>query len=242
MKSRQEKTDNIKEILVRLALILVIIDIIAASVVYIKQLNTKTLISNEFYQYIGEVKQEYVGELELTKEGEITRLTSLNIDIQLDSTPVYYKNENRAIFPENMEIVFPNASTSAYRIPRFSSVFLEDEVAYVEVNRVEIPVQNSFIYDGNNLYFFLEKTIISIDDKEYELPAMSYVSVEYNDEIEIYNKESDECIIEDISGKEVRAEGSKYSIDLNVDSMEFDGKEQLLFKKIDKLKVFEASY
>ena len=240
MKSKQEKVENLKEILVRFALILVIINIVVASIIYIRQLNTKNVVSNEFYQYIGDVKQEYIGELELSKEGEITTLRTVNVDITLDSTPVYYKNEDRVIFPEDMEIVFLNSNSSVYKIPRFSTISQEKESIYTEINNKQFLTQNAFLYDGNNLYFFIEPTLIKIGNKEYELSPMSYVYIDYGDDIEIYNKKADEYYIEETTGMQVTAtcRNNNCTIDLNVDSLNCGGKEQLLPKKIDKLQIW----
>ena len=233
----KEKKENIKEILIRIALILVIAIIIIASFGYIRQLNTKNVISSEFYQYIGEVKQEYVGEIELSKEGEITTLRAVNIDLEMDSTPVYYKNENKTIFPEDMEIIFPMKSVATYKIPRFSSVLKEMDSTYAEINNKKISIQNAFLFDGGNLYMFIEQTTINIDNEEYKISPFSYVIVDYNEETQIYDKEKDEIKTLDTNGKQVTATNGDYKLDLNTDSITIQEKEQLLPIKIEKLKI-----
>ena len=232
MEDKKTKTENLKEIFVRIALILVIVNIISASVTYIRQINTSkvTSKSNEFYQYFGEIKQEYIGEIELSQEGEIKRLKSIDAEIELDSTPVYFKNENKVIFPEDMGIVVPNQNSIAYKLPRFSMALKEGNSVYAEINNKQFLVQNS-------LYFFIEPITIKIDEEEYELSPLSYVCVEYNGDIEIYNKQKDEIKVLDIKEKKVTAENKNYKIDLNVDSIIYNEKEQLLQKKTDKLKI-----
>lgn len=210
-----------------------------ASFTYVRQLNVKNIINAEFYQYVGGQKQEYAGEIELNKEGEITKLRTINVDIDLDSTPMYYKQEPKVLFPDAMQIIYPIEGASSYRIPRFTSAFNELGVVYVEVNKKEIPLQNGFLYDGADLYVFVEPITVTVDEEEYKLNPLSYVNVEYNGDMEIYNYSKDEDIIIDIKDKQVTAKNESYTIDLNVDSIKYEEKEQLLLKKFDKIKILD---
>ena len=46
------------------------------------------------------------------------------------------------------------------------------------------------------MYFFLDDTVITIGDTEYELPPLSYVIVNYRTNVEIYNYDKNEYTIE----------------------------------------------
>jgi len=235
----KSKKEIIKETAIRLILILILINIVVAGITYVRQLNVKTIVNAEFYQYVGERRQEYVGEIELNKEGEITTLKTRGINLELDSTPMYYQKESKALFPEGMEIVYTIENAIPYRMPRFSSILKESNTVYAEVGTKQIPLENCFLYDGTDLYFFIEPTTIEVGDEKYSISELSYVNVEYNGEMEIYNYAKDEDKIIDIKEKTVLIENGKYTIDLNVDSLKFGEKEQLILKRFDNIRIIE---
>ena len=49
------------------------------------------------YQYFGGVKTSYKGDLILNKNGDITEIHIHNKTITLDSTPIYYQKEDKAV-------------------------------------------------------------------------------------------------------------------------------------------------
>ena len=52
----------------------------------------------ELYQYFGGIKFEYTGELSFKSNGELVSLKQKDIEIEVDSTPIYFMNiENEMI-------------------------------------------------------------------------------------------------------------------------------------------------
>ena len=88
----KKKSNKISEFLKGICLILLLIAVILGINVYLTKLNTQDTVEEQFYQYFGGVKTEYDGVMSITKKGEITELRTKEGAINLDSTPVYYKN------------------------------------------------------------------------------------------------------------------------------------------------------
>lgn len=227
------KKDNIFKII----MVLVLIAIIAVVCVYIMKLNTDDIENYHFYQYFGGRKIEYQGALQITKKNDITELKLNDANIQLDSTPIYYKDiENKAIFPENMALVMPNANGQMYKINRFTNIYLKDNSIYAEYRNNTKELADAFIYDGADLYFFIENATLTIDEQTYEITPLSYVISTYQDSVEIYHKQTDTYEIIPTTSTNVTVSTNDYTVNLSLDTIKFGDKEQLLLKKIDELK------
>ena len=103
-------------------------------------------------------------------------------------------------------------------------------------------MEKPFLYDGEDLYFFLDKTKIIVNGTTYEVSPLSYVIVRYKQNVEIYNYEKDEYQIIDISGvQDARVEADTYTINMSVDSIQTEKSEQLLIRSLSYLQPFEET-
>lgn len=229
-----------KENVFKLLLVLILLVVVCCIGMYILRLNTDYIENYNFYQYIAGRKIEYEGALKITNRGEITELTCTNMNIQLDSTPLYYKDrDNRALFPENMELVIPNQNGQVYKINRFSDVYVDNDVAYLEYRNKIKELPDSFIYDGSNLYFFLSEATLTVDDQDYTISPLSYVVANNKISIEIYNKVEDEYQMIQTENQGI-VELNGCTINVSLDTFKYGDREQLLLKKIDELQVFSV--
>lgn len=201
----------------------------------IKNINTEVIEKHMFYQYFAGRKVTYEGTITLENRKNITQITSEEQKIQLDSTPLYYVDEEKVIFPQNMAIVYPMRNGLMYKMNRFSKIKQIQESIYLEENEENKILENIFLYDGNDLYFFLEDSNIRVGEETYELSPLSYVTVQYNGNVEIYNKAKDEYTILEGTYKDVMAETEFYKINLSIDAIQYGEKQQLLIKNVDKL-------
>ena len=207
-----------KENIIKILLVIILLFIILIVAFWLKTLNTEIIENHSFYQYFFGKKVEYDGNFKLTRKNDITELEIKDKQIQLDSTPIYYKDiENQVIFT-NMK--------------------LENETVYLKNKEQEKSLQNSFLFDGNDLYFFLENTKIEVNGSLYELSPLSYAIVRYGEGIEIYNKQQDSySIIE--TQEDIYAKTADYTINMSIDSINYKDKDQLLIKKIEYLQNIE---
>ena len=172
--------------------------------------------------------------MSITKKGEITELRTKEGAINLDSTPVYYKNSSKVLFPETMAKVEGSNNGKMTKIERFSTLEKEEESIYLVRKKERKLLENSFLWDGSDMYFFLGNATLSVNNETYELSPFSYIIASYKNGVEIYNYQKDEYkIIE--SKDSIYVTTDNYTIDTTTDVLKYGEKEQLLLKNIDKL-------
>ena len=219
------RTDRIIKICLFVAIIFFII------VLY--KIFDKTVLSEEsynlsgenYYQYFFGLKQEYSGNMDLVKENDTYKLILEDKSVvYLDSTPMYYTDVlGKALFTQDMELV--TVDNGMYKLKKFTNIIEEDNNIYSKRfnKKQQKALINSFIYDGQDLYFFLEETKVQVGEEEYVLPPLSYAIVSYRDCVELYNYDTDEYTIisdEETLKADVIAtnESSSYRINMSVDS------------------------
>ena len=240
---KNEKTIKLWLIIVIVAFLFIIYKIFDALVLT----NEKIDVSGEYYyQYFYGVREEYSGKIELIQNDDDVQFKLENGEIiHLDNTPIYYKDTlGKALFAKEMELYIPDSG--AYRLKDFTNIIQENKTTFVKrLNRKnKKTVNNGFLYDGNDLYFFLEKTTVEIGDVKYDLSPLSYVIVNYRDNVEIFDYEKEEYIIindEEQLKSDVIAINKfrNYTVNMSVDSIVTEKSQQLLFGNISKLEEFE---
>ena len=236
-----EKKKRRKNTIITVSIVSALIVIIIIVSIIISNLNSTKTESHNFFQWYSGQKVEYKGELTFTRKEGLTELKATDKKVTLDSTPVYYaEKENKVIFPEDMAIVFPHNNGMMYRINHFSNIIEENSDVYLETNlAVETNKTKAFLYDGQDLYFFLERTNITVNGTTYEVSPLSYAIVRYKQSIEIYNYEKDEYQVIDIQdGQEAKVVTDTYTINMSFDSLQTAEKEQLLIRGLSYLQPY----
>lgn len=241
--NKNEKTIKLWLIIVIIIFLVIIYKIFDALVLT----NEKIDISGEnYYQYFYGVRTDYSGKIELIQDNDDVQFKLENGEIiHLDNTPIYYKDSlGKVLFAKEMELVIPDIGN--YKLRDFTNVIQENKTTYLKkINRKNKKVvNNGFIFDGNDLYFFLEKTTVKIGDMKYELSPLSYVIVNYRESVEIFDYEKEEYIIindEKQLQSDVLAINNfrNYTVNLSVDSIVTEKSQQLLFGNINRLLEFD---
>ena len=170
---------------------------------------------------------------ELEKKGKIIYQDNMFIKVPCNSNLYHGKLQisNKGNFYISIN------KSSRINIKNFRQYKLKkDDIIYAEYRDNQNELTNSFIYDGNDLYFFIQNTVLTVDGTNYEIPPLSYVIVSYQNSVEIYNKQQDTYEIIPSTSTNVTASTDQYSINLSLDSMKYGEKEQLLLKRVDTLK------
>ena len=239
-----EKKKKRKSTIITTSIIAALIVIIVIVIIIIGSLNSTTVESHDFYQWYSGQKVEYKGELTFTRKEGLTELKATDRKVTLDSTPVYYSDENgKVIFPEDMAVVYPNNNGMMYRINHFADITEENGEIYLETNLAtktnKSKLEKAFLYDGQDLYFFLERTSITVNGTTYEVSPLSYAIVRYKQSVEIYNYDKDEYqVIDTTETQDVKVVTDTYTINMSVDSLQTAEKEQLLIKGLSYLQEF----
>lgn len=219
---------------------LIMILLVIMSILFLrKKLDEVTLNDQSFYQYFYGEKLEYDGTLTLNKEDEIIEMSFKDVTVELDSTPIYYQKDDKVLFPKKMSVVFPKSNGLQYKVNNFTSIFIDGDDIYLKDTPINRSIQNCFLYDGRDLFFFIETTEVTIGNEKYVLSPLSYVILKYNQEIEIYQKDLDKYTILELDDKEILASANGYVINMSIDALKYGESSRLLVKRIDILNNLE---
>lgn len=214
-------------------LILVVISLFLAK----KDLNEYKIRNEDIYMYFGEKKFEFNSDVILDKDNNITSLKTDNKKLNLYSEPVYIKNKKKVIFPKSMNVVFPKSSFKQYKI-NYYTVLTKDNEDYKLTNKnLNYRISNSFLYDGNDLYFFITQGTVTFSNQSIDISPMSYVSYSYgNGELYIYNYTEDKVYYYPamIDG-DVIFKNEDFELNISLDSVKSSTKNKLLRKNVDDL-------
>lgn len=204
------------------------------------RLNRVSIEEDELYQYFNGSKYEYKGKIVIKKNNEITSIESKDLEIDKNTYPIYYKkNSNLVTFPIDMEVLVLDNINKTNRINYFTNIEFDDDSAYVIYQNNKKFLGESFLYDGENLYFFTYPVKVTVDKEEYELSSGSYMIVNYKDQVEIYDRKLDEYKIIESHNDDVIAELNDIKINLSTDMVISNSGSRLLIKNVRNLPLFE---
>ena len=129
--------------------------------------NTKKKEEINVYQYFGGLKTEYTAIVTYNLKDSIVGLESKDKKIEYDSKPVYYKDSNKILFPNEMTVVFPLRDSGQYKLYKYATYYKEEDLHYIK-NNVDVDnFSHFFLYDGKDMLFFPEEVTLNINNKEY---------------------------------------------------------------------------
>ena len=243
-KVSKERNDKKKLTIILVTIIGVLIVLVASFVIY-GFYNKKTLYTfdqYEIYQYFSGIKTTYEGKVTINSDGQITKIEGVDTKVEnISDAPIYFQKEANAVFfAKNMGLIIPRIKNKNYKIDYFSKITVDEKNAYVENKGDSSYIEPSFIYDGENLYFFLYETTVTIENKDYKLSPLSYIIVNYQGQIEIYDKANDKYTTIDSHKKDVLSKTESYTINLSTDVISYaDGESKLFVKSFNSLETYK---
>ena len=102
-----------------------------------------------------------------------------------------------------------------------SKKYKKNDLYYLNQKGINKTFDYMFLYDGKDLYFFLDTVKIKLGDKEITLSPMSYLNCSYLNLLSYYDKESDtyEVIELDNNTSTVLVETEYMTIDVASDKV-----------------------
>ena len=203
----------------------------------------KVMISNNYtkdetisvYQYFYEKKYEYDLTISKNRKDVIMNITPQDIGVEYDSTPIYYPKEDTIIFPKDMSVVMPTLSCAEYLSKGYSYITYKNGIYNLTTNKYDNKLNHYFLYDGKDLYFFIEPVTLTVDNQKIELSSQSYIIAKYRNSISYYDKKTDTFKIIETSTDNQLVENEYYSINISKDTLNYQGTNIILTSDIEKL-------
>ena len=241
---KRENTNKLRIIL--FSIIGIIVVLIALFIVFSRFSNMNKFEYNAeypMYQYFSGVKTSYTGKVTLINDGDITKVESNEGIMDINDAPIYYQDvDNKVLITKNMQLFFPHLFNKNYKLKYFTNVFYDTEMSssYFEDGKKNIFLEDAFLYDGNNMYLFLTDISVQVLDEKYDLSPLSYVVVNYQGEVEIYDKKTDKYHMIELCEKDVLANLGEYTINLSTDTVSNGDNSRLLMKSVDGLEIYKS--
>lgn len=241
---KRENTNKLRIIL--FSIIGIIVVLIALFIVFSRFSNMNKFEYNAeypMYQYFSGVKTSYTGKVTLVNDGDITKVESNEGIMDINDAPIYYQDvDNKVLITKNMQLFFPHLFNKNYKLKYFTNVFYDTEMSssYFEDGKKNVFLEDAFLYDGNNMYLFLTDINVQVLDEKYDLSPLSYVVVNYQGEVEIYDKKADKYHMIELCEKDVLANLGEYTINLSTDTVSNGDNSRLLMKSVDGLEIYKS--
>ena len=189
----------------------------------------------EVFQYFYDRKYEYKALISKNKKDVIVDLKSTNEKVNYDSTPLYTKKGNTVIFPEDMSVVMPTLNCSEYLSPKYSYITFKDGIYTLTTKKYHDKLNHYFLFDGNDLYFFIENVTLVVNNDKIELSPYSYLIAKYNNYLSYYDKKSDTFKTIKVGNSGISIENEYYKILVDRDVIEYQGGNFHLTSSIENL-------
>lgn len=179
----------------------------------------------------GEVQAVEAGsELTMTEEG--CMVSCGETSYMLKKTPVYDKKDGSVIFTEYCSIVRPKLLMTNRINPMCKLEKTEGVFCVTDGERVS-PVEEFFLFDGLDTYYFPEATTLTWGEETVVLSSFSKVEVLFNQTIEIFDYEKElYSVYEGVNGACIATMQGSERIDLSTDILyRENGEEQMLFSQ-----------
>lgn len=216
--------------------LLIIIIILAILFSFKRDIDVVEIKNRTVYAYFAGIKKEFKGVIRINKdENETTELSFKNEEIELDTTPIYYKGEKRVLFPKNMAVIYPLKGVQ-YKVNYYTEVYEDYTEFSLKDGSLDKRLFDAIIYDGGDIYFLTEKCIVTFGNNKFELDPLSYVIVDtLNNQVSIYDYTNDDYkVLMDISDQVIITNG-KYRVNASLDLMYYNDTSKLFIKDVSKL-------
>lgn len=188
------------------------------------------------YQYFNGILVEYKTQIVYNLKDIIVEIKPINRNINYEKTPIYYKDNDKVIFPQDMNIVFPLKSGSQFRLYKNALYTLQDDVHKIKNNADIGSYDHFFLYNGDDLYFFPDEVTLKIGGKEYaKLGKMSFVKIVGGNTLEYYDKENNKAEFIELKSNEVSVYNDSMDVNL-IDAYILSYNKKILLFKPQNLK------
>lgn len=195
--------------------------------------------NGETHQYVKGMKIDYTDSAVFREQDGSVYITEGSSKMPAIDVPIVHTGSTDLTLTRNMAVYAPNNGSQISKVNSFTTVSEKDGRTTFAVGKKSASQFGGFLFDGEDLYIFLEDVVLTVGNGDYPLPAMSYVKVRYGDSVEYHNSQTDEDKVIGIDGVDVIAKTSSYSLELDKDVLKKGSNKELLFSAIDVLTTIE---
>lgn len=220
---------------------LIIVIFIAFFVYYQISINSDYRVDKEekVYQYFNDEKYEYTSTISKNRKEVIVDYQPKDININLDSTPIYYQNGNITILAKDMSVVMPTLNCSEYLSKGYSYITYANGIYTLTTENYNKKLNHYFLYDGTDLYFFIEPVTLTVGQVKVELSPLSYVIARYGKYISYYDKKTDTAKTIETTDVNSLIKNEYYSIYITRDTIDYHGTNIILTSTISRLNTID---
>jgi hypothetical protein len=211
--------------------VVILMVLLVMAVYLITQIGTYRT-SEAIFRYDTSLRLEYEGRSRIRRRDNVFTLENAGQSEELNGAPIYFAgDDNRFLLPNLMIVVQPGRTVPPVRTPYYTTLHYADGGFDLSAGDKALNTLNDgFLFDGSNLYVFLEPVTVHWSGLEVQMPAMSYAIVHYNVRLELYPRggepvvqQTGEALVEAFS-----ADGT-WRADLSKDILTAADSEALLF-------------
>ena len=200
-------------------------------------LNRQRIENVSVYTWFNEemISYDETAELVFDRNNSATELRIDGKKQEIETTPFFYNDERKVLFPQEMSLIQPRMNNGQQnRIPSLAFVDGTSVTPKISFANFEQELGSSFLFDGSDLYFFINPVNLIVGEEEIELPVFSFATYNYNHELYVYNyDEGTAKYYENVDS--VKAMADAYMIDLVTDTYNINGKSRLLVQNVGAL-------
>lgn len=229
-------SSNKKSLVLILCIVLVVLAMVTFLVWFLNHDNQ--------YKIEGTAVQYYAGQTYTLEDGaklvrgldDETVLSMSTGDTTLDALLIYQDAIQTVILPQDMAYYAPQSGTKL-RIDALSELNFSSPSVQVTTGNQTTAIGEGFLYDGDDYYVFLEPVTISYNGYSMHLSAMSYVEAVYENYLVIFDYDTKECVVQEITSEiTVIPDTGDYTLYLINDLLEYStGDKTLLVSRTDVL-------
>lgn len=232
----KKKSKKLIPFIIGIVLVLVAVIVIVYLFFIHKNLNSKVLKNEDVYIYFGSEKFDYKGNITLDHNENITNINLDNKKVTLYSEPIYYEKDKRVILPVTYSVINTSAGLQN-KVSYYTEIVNRDDYYYLVNNELDYKLNNNFLFDGSDMYLFIQPSTVVFGDEKVEITPLSFVNYIFDThELYIYNYEKDKVYYYQNITKDVFVLNDNYKINISSDNMIYNNKEKLLMKNFDYLK------
>ena len=192
--AKRKKMGKMEWILVILPTVAIILAVLIMFVLMDNVTSYKFEVPGYQYYFESKYKIDKDTTLKSNKDGDIVLLSD-GEEFDVSNIPIYQEELNGIVLQESM--VYTNPREIIFkRVPYFSFVSGDQGYAIAKYGKKEAILDNGFLFDGKDLFIFLEDVTLKFNGYKMELPKFSYVEAVYQGYITAFNYETKEVFYE----------------------------------------------